>query len=301
MSSKKSKSNNNQKSKHKNTSAVFMIKPKNRSNECTIQYRGILRETEKLGDEIVELDKPMHPDSIVAGKHAIPINNIGSFEMIGRIYRSNIVGSHIVVSKRYPLMLLNIHYDKPMVSGALLQLYFSIDMDSDEKKAIKDTKQYVNLNFSGKWVRHLECDDEFIENYDRFLVEILEKDGATKFYKSEDPHIVALRNTMTDEEIVDWLNNYVETERVFYDDLMNEKDMKFESIRKTRDYFINLCSSEKFYKFLEIAIKCRDIYRRKEKGYSENDNVYVVPKNIIKLDDIQKQLIENDELIIDED
>lgn len=57
----------------------------------------------------------------------------GNFEIMGRLFRCNIVGTHIVVSSRYPIIYLNVHYDRPMVSGSLFQIFFSIDMDKTEE------------------------------------------------------------------------------------------------------------------------------------------------------------------------
>lgn len=295
---KKTSEKNND--KHKETSAVFIIKPRNKSNECQIKFRGVLKSSEKLGDEIVELDKPLHPDHVIVGKHAIPLKNIGSFEMIGRLYRCNIVGSHIVACRRYPIMYLNIHYDKPMVSGSLFQLFFSIDMDREQKKSIKNNREYINLRFTGKWVRHIDVDDELKENFDNLLVDMLEKEGSELFYNSEKQEYVKLRELLKEDEVLNWIEKYVNKERKYYDELMEDKSVEFISVLKTRDYFLELCQTEKFHKFLGLAMKCREIQRRKDNGLSDDEVIYTVPEKVTKLEDIKKEMIDNDELILDD-
>jgi hypothetical protein len=276
---------------------VFRLKVKNQSNSARLRYVGNLKGTEKLGDEIVELDRPIHPDANTVGKHAIPIKNIGDFEMIGRLFRCNIVGSHIVMSKRYPLMYLNVQYDRSMVSGSLFQIFYSIDINKQEKANIKKNAQYVNLHFNGVWYRHLDCDDEMKQNYEQYMIEMLEDEAMNRFYKSNDPETIKLRESLQDDEVTEWIDQWVEKERVYYDNLMKEQVIEFKSINNTRDQLVELCTSEKFYKFLEIAMKCREIHRRKKYNL-EDESSFVVPKNIIKLDDIKKKMIQDNELIL---
>jgi hypothetical protein len=268
---------------------IFRIKPINKSNGAIIKFVGSISENEKLGDEILELDKPIHPDYRIVGKHALPIKKINSFELVGRLYRCNIVGTHIVMSSRYPVIYLNVHYDKPMVSGSLFQLFLSIDIDKNQKREIKNNKQYVNLEFNGKYVIHLDCDDEFRANYEKILLEKLEKEAIL--------HVASISG-LTDAEITEEINKYIANERVFYDDLMKNKFVDFKSLSASRDDFIELCTSEKFYKFLEMAMKGRELHRRKEYGI-DDDSGYVVPTNITKMNDIKQQLLDNGELILD--
>lgn len=282
--------------KKEDISAVFRLKPKNYDNKATIKYIGIIDDEEKLVDEIVELDKVIHPDYQTVGKNAIPIHDIGEYEMIGRIYRCNIIGTHLVMDTRYPLMYLNIEYSRPMVSGSLVQIFLSIDMNKEEKNLIKKIPHYVNLQFSGQWVQHIDCDDEFKENYEFMLKDMLENDGAIEL---NDKLNDKLNNIISDEQIIEWINNYVSKEREFYDNLLKDHNKNFISIKNMRDYYIELCQSAKFYKFLKIAMKCRDIHRKKEAGI-EDDEPYIIPDNITKLSDIKQQMIDNDELIIEE-
>lgn len=300
LKSKSHLSSKNKSDEHAKTSPVFRIKPINRTNNAIIKYVGLLNENEKLGDEPIELDAQFHSEAPLVGKNAIPIKNINIFEMVGRLYRCNIIGSHIVMSNRYPIMYLNIHYDRPMVSGSLLQIFYSIDIDKEQKKEVKDNKKYVNLKFSGTWYRHIDCDDEFIQNYEKVLTEILETEAIEKIYKSAEDEYSKIRETMNEEQIIDWIDKYVANERQYYDNLMKQQVVNFKSISKTRDELIKLCTCDKFHKFLQLAMKCREIYRRSEYGLDDKSQ-YNIPKEIIKMSDIKKKLIKNNELILSSD
>ena len=280
---------------NKNQTTVFRLKPESHTNRAVIKYVGKLIGDEKLGDEIVELDKTLHPDSLVVGKNAIPMKKIDSFDMLGRLYRCNIVSNHIVVSRRYPLMYLTVEYERPLVSGSLFQLFLSLDMDIKQKREIMDSNNnagYVDLCFTGSWYLHMDCDDELKENYEEYIVKMLEDEAGELLVKES--------SDMDDNAICNWNDNYVRENRVFYDELLNEREFKFTSINKMRDWFVELCMSEKFNKFVGIAMRCREIYRRKQAGIEENDS-YTVPKNVTKMTDISNMMIDSGELILDDD
>lgn len=303
MSNNKIEENEEKKTKTKEDAKrfpVFRLKPYNKTNTATIKYVGFYNDTEKLGDEIIELDRQYKSDEPI-GKNVIPLKRLGKFSISIRFFRCNIVGSHIIVSRRYPLMYLDVSYEKPLVTGSLFQIFISLDMNKDDKKKIKEHKEYVNLKIKGDWFRHIDCDDELRENYEKLITEMLETDALEKLYKSTDNEIIKTRELLTETTAIDWVNKYVEEEKKFYDSLINEQQIKFTSLLKTRDDFIDLCTSERFYKFVEIAMRCRDIHRRKEHGL-DDESIYVVPKeeDIIKLDDIEKRMMENGEIVFDD-
>ena len=114
-------------------------------------------------------------------------------------------------------------------------------------------------------------------------------------------HYTEKENILNNEDLkTQWIDNYVSVERKYYDDILKDQPEIFTTIPKMRDKLVELCMSEKFQKFIKIAMKCRYIHRRKEYGIDDDDDVYVVPKEYSKLSDIQNQLIENNELILEE-
>src|ERR1700722_18101998 len=96
------------------------------------------------------------------------------------------------------------------------------------------------------------------------ITEFLENEGAREFYKQHNEGNIKY---ISEEQIILWINNYVSKERLFYDFLMKgEQKKEFTNINKIRDNYVELCQSTKFYKFLKIAMKCRDIHRKREAG-----------------------------------
>ena len=279
---------------------VFRLKANNRSNTATIRHVGYVKESEKLLDEVIELDKPIHPQSLVAGKHAIPFDSIGKFDVKGNLSKCNIIGSHLITSNRYPLMYLNISYERPMVSGSLFQIFVSIDMDSDIKKTLTNPNKYIDLTFSGKWVMHIECDEELTNGYEQLIVEMLENEATEEFYSSTNEDIINLRNILSDEQIVEWIDKYVAKQRDYYDNIMKEHYIEFYSMTKLRDYFVELSLTPNFNKFLKIAMKCREAHRLNEYGVTENQE-YKIPEKVIRMSDVQNDLIMNNEIVLDDD
>lgn len=275
----------------KSSFPVFRIKPLH-ATKAIVKYVGSIAENDKLGDEVVELDKPIHPMFAVMGRHAIPFAKIGQFEIVGKIYRCNIVGSHLVVSNRYPVMYLDISYEKPMVSGSLFQIFYSIDMNRDEKREITNNSQYVNLQFSGEWVKHIDCDDELTENYERMILDLLESEAINNVASG------SIENK-SEEDILQLIKEYVDTEKTIYDSFIKNQPVQFSSTKNLRNTILELCGSEKFHKFIQIAMKCREIHRRKEYGLEE-ESTCTIPENIVRMEDIKQKIIDDDEVILDD-
>ena len=108
--------------------------------------------------------------------------------------------------------------------------------------------------------------------------------------------ILLHNNILTRED--DEIKEYIKEHRVFYDELGNDTKVEYRSISQTSDMLIELCQSEKFHKFLQIALKCREIYRRKQSGITDDD-IYVVPKKITKMKNIRDEMINSGELLLD--
>ena len=206
------------------------------------------------------------------------------------------MGSHIVASYRYPFIYLDISYDKSMVSGSLFQLFYSMDTDKDQKKQIKHNKQYVNHQFSGKWVRHIDCDDEMKDNI-RELEKMVEDTATTAFYTTG--VFAKDAQTLPDEKIVDIIEEYVNTEMEIYKSLMKDSSFEFRSVNNTINDILNICNSDNFIKFIKYGIDQRREQRRKKYGVNDSTE-YKIPENITNLSDLRKELLENGELIIED-
>lgn len=243
---------------------IFRIKPIN-TNEAIIKYVKTIHNTEKITDEIVELDKITYSICKVIN-NSIIFKSIDDFEIVGNIYKCNIIGSHIVKSTKYPVLYLDIKYSRPMVSGSLFQLMYTINID---KKSITDNKQYVDMRFTGEWIRHIECDDELSKNYDTMITEILK--------------------TTCDTTILEPIKKE-------YDQLFKPHKIIYKSQSKLKEDILNLCNTEYFYNFIKIALKCRELNRRNKYGIKYE---YTTPIITTDINDIKKQMISDDEIIIE--
>lgn len=286
----------NIKEAHDNTSAVFRIRPSG-TGMAQIKYKGFITAGEKLGDEVIEFDEVIHPESDIVGKYAIPIKRIDSYDMLGRIYRSNIVGSYIVLQSNYPLMFLTIEYSKTIVTGSLLQIYLSIEMEHEHKLEINKSKkyeQYRNLTFSGKWNLTMECDDELKELWREKLEPIVKEEALQKYH--EDYEENEEKQRMSVSETLEWIVNYKEERMKWYENLIeNKTDFSFRTVKRARNYFIDLAQDPRLHALLKIAMDCRILNRRKE--HNIGDDTYEIPEKVTNMADIRQKMIDDDELI----
>jgi hypothetical protein len=261
------------------TIPLFRIKPLD-ATRAIIKYKGSIAEDEKIIDEVIDVDN----------KNIMSLKQIDKYEITGCIFKCNIVGSHIVASTKYPVVYVDIYYEKPMVSGSLFQLMYTIIMDAKEKKQISGHNKYVNLHFNGSWMRHIECDVELQTNYNDLLTDMLELEAIDKLYSSDD-----LAHIRESSEEINWINNYIIEEKKEYDLIITSRPYTFKSINTIRDEIATLCSSDRFHKFIKIALLCRDENRRKK--YGVKNEKYDRPNVSLYIDKIKQEMIDNDELI----
>lgn len=274
---------------------VFRINPRNRSNTVSIKYVGIINGSEKLGDEIVELDRPIHHDHDVYGKHSIPIKRIGEYEIVGRIYRCNIIADHLIKQTNYPYIYLNVGYDRALVSGSLIQLYLTFEMDMNEKKKITIPQQYIDRTVCGSWRLQIDCEESMLQNYDKLLRKNFEEQLIRK---------LATPNTPTDSVLpysaltYSTIGQMVDDKMKRINDLIRGCQFIFDTKDGARNHLIELSQSDNFYQLLVVAMKCRELTRRKE-SHLDDDSQYVVPSKITKMCNLADELVNNNEFIGD--
>lgn len=281
------KGNSNRKADYSKTLPVFRIKPINKSNTGIVKFVGYVNENEKLGDEEVELGKTLTKDPEIWGKESIEICNIDGYQVMGRLYRSNLIGNYVVSGSRYPVIYLSVLYYKNIVSGSLLQYYISLDISPETKKEITKPVQYVNKVIDGTYVEHIDCDKEFIDEWRNMTLTKVENDIIKKHSKKGDE---------SNEEELDVIFEEIENEMKEYDNIMSEKKLpRYENFETMKNKLIDLTSNERFLELIKVALRCRVIQRRNEQGITE-EAVYEVPKEYKKMSDIKQQLIESGEL-----
>jgi hypothetical protein len=283
---------------HQNTSAVFRIKPLS-CNRAQIKYKGWVTDQQKLGDEIIELDEVVHPEPEIVGKHAIPIKQIGDYDMLGRIYRSNIVGSYIVNESNYPVLFLTVEYARSIATGSLLQIYLSIRMDKDYKDEINKSKkyeQYKNLHFGGTWNLSMECDPELKELWREKITETLKEDALLEFHSDYETN--EEKQSMTTDGILEWIDGRVNDEIKWYEAVMEEREFKFRTVNRTKNYFVEFAQDPRFYKLLDVAMYCRVLNRRNEQNIDDDTYDIPDPDKVVNMNNVRQQMMENDELVM---
>lgn len=266
---------------------VFRINPRNRSNDVMIKYAGVINDNEKLGDEIVELDRPIHRDHDVYGRHSIPIKRIGEYEIVGRIYRCNIIADYLIKQTKYPYIYLNVGYDRALVSGSLIQVFLIFEMDTNEKKLITTPNHYIDRRVGGSWKIQIDCDETMLQNYEPLIRKNFEEHMIKEYATIDGPantECIQTIGRMVDEK-VDRINGWIRGTSFIFD----TKD-------GARDYLVTLSQSEDFYQLLVVAMKCREMARRKE-SHLDDDSQYVVPTTITRMCNLADELMDNDEFI----
>lgn len=90
---------------------------------------------------------------------------------------------------------------------------------------------------------------------------------------------------------------HVDTELEKTSDILKEKTINFKSIKQSRNDLVNLCTSDDFYKILQEAVDLRDQQRRD--SLTKDLEQYEIPQQVYKMDELGKELLENDEVIFD--
>jgi len=283
---------------HTNTSAVFRLRPQG-DNGAIIKYKGFVTDKQRLGDEIVELESVLHPDANIVGKHAIPIDMIGNYDMVGRIYRSNIIGSYIVLRSNYPLMYLTVEYSRTIATGSLLQIYLSLKMDDKMKKELVESKnfnRYNNLSFNGTWNLTIECDPELKQLWREKLEEKFREDFLQEFHSDYESNTV--KQGMTAEDILELINDKVKSELEWYANIMEETPYEFKTMNRARQYFIDIARDSRFHRLLEVGMDCRILNRRNEQNI--DDDIYEIPnpEKVVNMNDVRQRMIDDNELIL---
>ena len=283
---------------HTNTSAVFRVKPSGK-NSGTIKYKGFVTDKQKLGDEIVELEKVIHPEADIVGKHAIPIDRVDDYDMVGRIYRSNIIGSYLVLHSNLPVLYLTVEYARSIATGSLFQIYLSLKMEDDQRLEIvkeKNFNRFVNLYFSGEWNMTIECDPELKDMWREKLDEKLREEFLLEFHMDYEKNTE--KQNMTDEEVLEHINTRVTEELKWYENIMEETPFEYSTLRNARKYLIDLAQDPRFHRLCDVGMFCRVINRRNEQNIEDDTYEIPDPDKVVRMGEVRQWMIENDELIM---
>jgi hypothetical protein len=279
---------------------VFRLKP-NRlhpddENQATSQIKFIdyITETQKLGDEPVDLKVPEKIKQMY-NAHTDYIDNIDKYDISVSAYRTNMTGNYMISTKIMPICSLNFMYAKNIVVGYLFNIYLYFILDGLKNYFLKDPKSYVGATIYGDYMIFLETENEL--KYDE-IEKRIEK------YATEDvaQEITKKNLELSEIEILDMINKDIEEKKIFYKSLFNGiKINTFKTIQKIYDdYLIPIYKNKHINGLIKFGLEMRQLKRQKEYGVCIDE--YKIPNKVLKISDYK----DNPELIdkylgIDED
>jgi hypothetical protein len=271
---------NRKAAKSDNKIPVFRLRPESNTNG-KIKYKGWYNGTDKLLDELVELEESennfIHKDY---GKNTVYLGKIKGYEVTVKIYKCNLTGSFLIANKEYPIFYFNVFYKNQFVAGSLMEYYFTFTMDDDEKKRLNNPKKYQNALVNGKFQYGLSVNQKVKDGYVEMLKDILLKEEIEKFMKEHDGNDDELS-----EELMETISKNVESETENYNHIFERHDCKtFPSLKHVKRYFIKMFNDHRFQNVINIAISSREAERRQEAGI-DSDEEFTAPNydDVIKL------------------
>lgn len=192
---------------YENTEPVFRLKPVYQNNVCEVKLVGYMDPTQKLGDEVIEIDTTENVQEL-HGKYVDFISKIDGYDVTACIYKNNILGNYLLKNDFLPVYSISIAYKKTLVDGYLFDIFIGFQLNEESKKLLKDPRKCHNARLYGEFKLKLYCDDEVSQNFDKVL-DLVEKNIV------KEPQILEKINTMTEEEFSKFLFDELENAKHF--------------------------------------------------------------------------------------
>jgi hypothetical protein len=137
--------------KKRDYNMIFRLKPESKANSVTIKYLGNLPLSEKINDELMEC---VVDSNDTAGMNSFDIGEINGYTIYGSFYRCHITESHLLISKKLPVMRLSVEYNKKIIYGKLLDVFIYANI----KTGVKSEKQLINTPLECSYVKEISTD-----------------------------------------------------------------------------------------------------------------------------------------------
>ncbi len=270
--------------KHEETTPVFRLKPVYDQNVCEVKLVGYKDPSQKLGDEVIDIDTPEQVQ-LLHGKNVDLIANIDNYNITGCIYKNNIIGDYIFKNDFLPVYSISIAYSKTLVDGFLFDIFIGFQLSEESKKILEDPKKVPNARVYGEFILKLYCDDEVIENFDKIL-ELVENATVS------DPEILSKMDKMSEDEFMDYIGSEVERRKSFFTELKDGKHLPaLTSVNKTATFLRNIYKTNNLNPLFKVALDIRQEERRKKYNAVEK---YDIPTKVLNIKDV-----ENDPSMLD--
>jgi hypothetical protein len=131
------------------------------------------------------------------------------------------------------------------------------------------------------------------------ITECIREDVLQEFHSDYEEN--KEKQSMKSEEVVELINNNINTQLEWYEDIMTETAFNFVTVKRARNYFITLAQDPRLHKLLKVAMDCRILNRRAEQEMDDEEYVPPDPDKVVRLDTLRQKMIDDGELILSSD
>jgi hypothetical protein len=260
---------------------IFRIKPVYRDSSCIVKHVGYIDNTkELLLDEIVDI-KTSDFEIRRFGRNTEFVTTINNYDITAVIMRNNIKGDILLKGDYFPLYSLSIGFIKTLVSGYLFDIFVGFAPDQESLTQLKNPQKVVDARLNGSYTMKIYCDPFVSEHFDNLYDELDQK-------LIEEPHILEKIGQLDEKEGMDFIAEQLDEYKNMYKDLQNgymifEFKSHLEIINKLRDLY----KSRKIFPLIKFVLE--QVEKKRNKKYNAIES-YEIPKNIIKLNDLEKNI-----------
>ena len=126
---------------------IFQLKAQKNSNKGTLKETGYIFKDDDFNDE--PLDIGDNGSGIVKIQETISV----------KFSKSNLTGEYMLTNKKLPVMCASVMYQKPFVTGSLMNLVVYFDI-TDNTREIKSFNQLLNTELNGTFTTEISIDKE---------------------------------------------------------------------------------------------------------------------------------------------
>lgn len=168
---------------------IFQLKAQKNSNNGTLKETGYIFKDDDFNDEPLEING----SSIVKLQEHISV----------KFSKSNLTSEYMLTNKKLPVMCASVMYQKPFVTGTLMNLvvYFEI---TDDTTQIKSFMQLLNTSLNGTYTTEISLDKE---------KDVLAMPKFTGYHNTAENIVLLLKTEIMESIINEQLNKRDEERR----------------------------------------------------------------------------------------